>query len=65
MVRGLRTYDFGRHAAQVGILIVFSQLGLGGDYFRQPISTVVLAVAVVLWTASFGLLIGVVAKSQE
>jgi ABC-2 type transport system permease protein len=51
--------------AQLALLIGFGQLALGVDYARAPIATLLLAVTMSLWTASLGLLIGVLAKTEE
>jgi ABC-2 type transport system permease protein len=50
---------------QFVILVGFGQLALGLDYFREPVATLLMIFTSVLWTASFGLLIGVLAKSEE
>jgi ABC-2 type transport system permease protein len=51
--------------AQVAILIVFGQLAVGVEYARTPLATLLVAAAMALWVASLGLLIGVVAKTEE
>jgi ABC-2 type transport system permease protein len=51
--------------AQLALLVGFGQLALGLDYLREPVATLLLAVTMSLWTASLGLLIGVVAKTEE
>jgi ABC-2 type transport system permease protein len=51
--------------AQLALLIGFGQLALGVDYAREPVATLLLAVTMSLWTASLGLLIGVLAKTEE
>ncbi|HSQ27146.1 MAG TPA: ABC transporter permease [Anaerolineales bacterium] len=50
---------------QTAILIVFGQFALHVDYLREPLGTLLLAVALSLWVASVGLLIGVVAKEEQ
>jgi ABC-type Na+ efflux pump permease subunit len=50
---------------QLALLIGFGQLALGLDYMREPIATLLVAVTMSLWTASLGLLIGVIAKTEE
>jgi ABC-2 type transport system permease protein len=50
---------------QLLILIVFAQLFLRLDYFREPLATLLMAVATALFAASLGLLIGALAKSEE
>lgn len=50
---------------QIALLIGFGQLALGVDYAREPVATLMLAVTMSLWTASLGLLIGVLAKTED
>jgi ABC-2 type transport system permease protein len=50
---------------QLALLIGFGQLALGLDYMRDPIAILLVAVTMSLWTAGLGLLIGVVAKTEE
>jgi linearmycin/streptolysin S transport system permease protein len=50
---------------QTALLIVFGQLVLKVDYFREPLGTLLVAVALGLWVASLGLLIGVLAKEEQ
>lgn len=50
--------------AQLAVLISFGQL-LGVDYAREPVAVLLLAVTMSLWTASLGLLIGTLAKTEE
>lgn len=50
---------------QTAILIVFGQFVLHVDYLREPLGALLLAVALSLWVASVGLLIGVVAKGEQ
>ncbi len=47
------------------LLILFGQLVLGVDYARQPIAVLLVAVALGLWIASMGLLIGVLVKDDS
>ena len=47
------------------ILVVFGQLILKVDYFRQPLGTLLVMAAVAVWAASLGLLIGVLAKEEQ
>ena len=49
---------------QFVLLIAFGQL-LGVDYLRQPLATLLVAVVTAIWIAALGLLIGVMAKSDE
>jgi len=50
---------------QLAILIAFGQLALGVDYMREPVATILVAVATALWSAALGLLIGVLAQSDD
>lgn len=50
---------------QLALLVGFGQLALGVDYMREPVAVLLLAVTMSLWTASLGLLIGVLAKTEE
>jgi ABC-2 type transport system permease protein len=50
---------------QLALLIGFGQLALGVDYARAPVAILLLAVTMSLWTASLGLLIGVLAKTED
>lgn len=50
---------------QLGVLILFGQLLLGLPYFSQPLATLLVTVATALFSASLGLLIGVLAKSEQ
>jgi ABC-2 type transport system permease protein len=50
---------------QLVLLIGFGQLVLGVDYMREPLATLVVMATMALWTASLGLFIGVVAKTEE
>ncbi len=51
--------------AQEAILIAFGQFLFKVDYLRQPAATLAMVVAVAIWGASLGLLIGVVSKREE
>lgn len=51
--------------AQFMVLIIFGQLALKVDYFRVPAATLLVAVASSLCIAALGLLIGVLARSEE
>jgi ABC-2 type transport system permease protein len=51
--------------AQFVILIAFGQLALGVDYMREPLATLLVMVGTSLWTASLGLLIGTLAKTED
>jgi len=50
---------------QLALLMGFGQIALGLDYLREPIATLLLMVTMSLWTASLGLLIGVLAKTED
>jgi ABC-2 type transport system permease protein len=50
---------------QLALLIGFGQLVLQLDYLHAPLATLLLMVSLALWTASLGLLIGVLAKSDD
>jgi ABC-2 type transport system permease protein len=50
---------------QFVLLIVFGQLALKVDYFRLPLATLLVAVTAAACISAIGLLIGVVAKSEE
>jgi ABC-2 type transport system permease protein len=47
------------------ILVVFGQLVLKVDYFRQPVATLLMMAALSLWVAAFGLLISALVKKEE
>jgi ABC-2 type transport system permease protein len=51
--------------AQELILIIFGALALKVSYLAQPLATLIVAVFFAMWSASLGLLIGVVAKGEE
>jgi ABC-2 type transport system permease protein len=50
---------------QTLLLIVFGQLVLNVNYLREPVGILLVGVALSLWVASMGLLIGVFAKSDD
>jgi len=50
---------------QFALLIGFAQLVLGVDYMAEPLATLLMLGANALWTASLGLLVGVLAKTEE
>jgi ABC-2 type transport system permease protein len=50
---------------QTALLIVFGQLVLDVNYLREPVGTLLIAVALSLWVSSVGLLIGVFAKEDQ
>lgn len=51
--------------AQVALLVVFGQIALGVNYGREPLGTLIVSVALGLWLAAMGLLIGVLAKDDS
>jgi len=51
--------------AQVALMIGFGDLVLDLGYMREPVATGLMVVSTVLWTAAMGLLIGVLARSEE
>jgi ABC-2 type transport system permease protein len=56
---------FGVVFIQVALLVVFGQAALGVSYGREPLAVLLVSVALGLWIASVGLLIGVVAKDDS
>ena len=50
---------------QMVILVAFGQLVFGVDYLREPLAILLVMLALALWTASLGLLIGTLAKNEE
>jgi ABC-2 type transport system permease protein len=50
---------------QLTVLILFGQIFLGLPYLGQPLATFLLTTATALFTASLGMLIGTVSKSEE
>lgn len=50
---------------QTTLLVIFGQLALSVDYLREPLGTLLMAVALGLWVASMGLLIGIIAKGDD
>jgi ABC-2 type transport system permease protein len=50
--------------AQALILIVAGQFLFGVDYMRAPLATLLLAVALSVWVAALGVLIGVLARNE-
>jgi len=50
---------------QLAILVGFGSLALGLSYFQAPTATLLLTFMLALWSATLGLLIGVLAKSSE
>jgi ABC-2 type transport system permease protein len=56
---------FGVVFLQTALLVVFGQLALGVNYMRAPLGTLLVSVALGLWIASMGLLIGTLAKDDS
>ena len=50
---------------QTAMLVLFGQLALDVNYLHEPMGTLLVAIALGLWVASMGLLIGVIAASDE
>jgi ABC-2 type transport system permease protein len=50
---------------QTAMLVIFGQLVLHVNYLREPLGTLFVSIALGLWVASLGLLIGVVAKTDD
>lgn len=51
--------------AQEIILVLLGQYAFGVDYLRQPWAVLVMMVALALWAASLGLLIGAVSQTED
>jgi ABC-2 type transport system permease protein len=47
------------------LLVAFGQLAFGVGYVREPLASFLLVVALALWVASLGLLIGAMAKGED
>jgi ABC-2 type transport system permease protein len=50
---------------QTAMLVVFGQLALNVNYMHEPLGTLLVSIALGLWVASMGLLIGVAARSDD
>ncbi|HNB51408.1 MAG TPA: ABC transporter permease [Anaerolineales bacterium] len=50
---------------QTALLVIFGQLVLSVDYLSAPLGTLLISVALGLWVAAMGLLIGVLAKNDD
>ena len=50
---------------QTLVLVVFGQFLLGVDYLRVPFGTLLLVMSLGLWVSAMGLLVGVLAKSDD
>jgi ABC-2 type transport system permease protein len=56
---------FGIVFFQIVLLVVFGQLAVGVNYARAPIGTLLISVALGLWVAAMGLLIGTLVKDDS
>lgn len=56
---------FGLVFLQIALLVIFGQVVLNVDYLYEPLGTVLVSMAVSLWVASMGLLIGMLANSDD
>jgi len=65
IVAGHMLAMFGVVFLQTALLLIFGQLVLKVNYLREPLGTLLVAVALGLWVASVGLLIGVLAKGDD
>lgn len=65
MVAGHLLAMFALTFLQTALLVVFGQFALGVDYLREPLGTLLVSVALGLWVASMGLLIGTLAKGDD
>jgi ABC-2 type transport system permease protein len=50
---------------QTAMLVIFGQLVLGVNYLREPLGTLLISIALGLWVAAMGLLIGMLAKADD
>jgi ABC-2 type transport system permease protein len=51
--------------AQTLVLLLFGQFVLGVDYLRQPLASLLVATALVLWVVSVGMLIGAISRHEH
>ncbi len=56
---------FGVVFLQIALLVVFGQLALGVDYLRSPLGALLVSVALSLWVAAMGMLIGAMVKDDS
>jgi ABC-2 type transport system permease protein len=56
---------FGVVFLQTALLVVFGQLVLGVNYMHAPLGTLLVSVALGLWIAAMGLLIGTLVKDDS
>jgi ABC-2 type transport system permease protein len=65
IVAGHTLAMFGIVFTQIALLVVFGQLALGVNYMSAPLGTLLVSVALSLWVAAMGLLIGTVVKDDS
>ena len=65
IVAGHMLAMFGLTILQTALLVVFGQLALNVNYLREPLGILLVSVALGLWVASMGLLIGVIANADD
>lgn len=65
IVAGHTLAMFGIVFTQIALLVVFGQLVLGVNYMSAPLGTLLVSVALSLWVAAMGLLIGTVVKDDS
>jgi ABC-2 type transport system permease protein len=65
IVAGHMLAMFGLTFLQTAMLVLFGQLALNVNYLHEPLGTLLVSVALGLWVASMGLLIGVIAGSDD
>lgn len=56
---------FGLVFLQTAMLVVFGQLALKVNYLREPLGILMVSIALGLWVAAMGLLIGVIANGED
>jgi len=56
---------FGVVFFQIALLVIFGQLAVGVNYAHEPLGTLLISVALGLWVAAMGLLIGTLAKDDS
>lgn len=65
IIAGHTAAMFGVVFLQIALLVVFGQLALGVNYAREPLGTLLVSVALGLWVAAMGLLIGTLVKDDS
>jgi ABC-2 type transport system permease protein len=65
IVAGHMLAMFGLTFLQTAMLVLFGQIALNVNYLHEPLGTFLVSVAMGLWVASMGLLIGVIAKEDQ